>query len=514
MDNENVVKTPSDSSMNYQKLFRYIGLAIIALIVLAVIISVVGALLPEKFETRGKNYSLAIANDDGEYEVIFNGKKPVVLDEDVSSEVETYYTDYSQENVIFLTESGEMYVMNSKGAKKAAEDVDTVRLSALGDTILYIDEDGDLYYGDIAKADKAKKIDTDVIAINAVSPDGGTFAYTCASDEEEDEDEDGESSFTVDGDVFISKNGKKGEAFDEKNAVVLALSDDAKYVYYQKESGYYVNETKLADSEDDFTFGCFNRDGSQLIFSSVDVKTSDDEDDDNETEAKTYMVVKGKEKVSIAKGSYNTILAPDGAKATRNSRAFVNTSSLEDTAVEIGDSYYLIRNKKGDAEKLSELKNAEDIVMLEDGKTVVFIKNENLKTYDVTKYNKNATEYDLDEDIRDFSCTLDGEHIYVRDTDNTLYYVKSESKMTKIDDDVTSNYVSIEDGKVYYISEDAELYYAKKSDSVKKILSDEVFSVGCYAEANDVYAMTSEAIYSVSGKKAKKLINVDLGDIE
>lgn len=513
MDTQNVVKTPADSSKNYQKMFRYVGLAIIAVIVLAVVISVIGALMPEKFEISGKTYALPMMNDDGEYEIIFNGKKPVVVDEDISSEVETYSTDYNQKNVIFLTESGELYVVNSKGAKKAAEDVDSYKLSAFGDTILYINEDGDLYVGEIAKADKAKKIDSDVTAIDAVSPDGGAFAYTCASDDEKDEDEDEEkSSLNVKGDVYVSKNGKKGEKFDEKNSVILAISDDAKYVYYQKESGYYVNETKLADSEDSFTIGCFNRDGSQLIYSSVDEKSSDDEDDDKKSEAKTYMVIKGKEKLSLAKGSYSTLLAPSGAKMTRNSRTFVNTSSLKDTAVLIGENYYLIKNKKGDTEKLSELKNADDIVMLEDGKTVVFIKNETLKTYNVTKYKKNATEYDLDEDIKDFSCTVDGEHIYVRDLDNTLYYVKSEKKMTKIDDDVSSNYEAIKGGKVYYVSEDAELYYAKKSDSVKKVIGDEVLAIGYYAEANDVYTVTSDAIYSVNGKKAKKLINIDMSD--
>lgn len=511
MDTENVVTTPADSSKNYQKLFRYIGLAIIAVILIAVVISVIGALLPEKFETRGKNYSAVTMNDNGEFAVIFNGKKPVVLDEDVSSEVEIYLSDYTQENIIFLTESGELYVMNSKGAKKVAEDVDTVKVSAFGDSILYINEDGDLYVGEIAKADKAKKIDSDVTAINAISPDGGTFAYTCAvEDKNEDEDEE-ESSFTVEGDVYLSKNGKKGEKFDKKDSVILAVSDDAKYVYYQKESGYYVNETKLADSEDNLSFGCFNRDGSQLIYTSVDVKTSDDDDEDyEEPEEKTYMVVKGKEKISLAKGSYSTLLAPSGAKVTRNSCTYVNAKSVEDTAVMIGDSYYLIKNKKGDTEKLSELKNAEDLVMLEDGETVVFIKNETLKTFNVTKYNKNATEYELDEDIRDFSCTLDGEHIYVRDTDNTLYYVRSTKLMTKIDDDVTSNYEAIDGGKVYYVSEDAELFYAKKSAAVKKVISDDVLYIGYYAEADDAYAMTSDAFYSVSGKKAKKLIDVDV----
>lgn len=562
MDTENVVKTPSPS-VNYQKIFRLVGLAIIAVIILAVVISIIGLFVPDKFQTPGKNYVVYEVDDDKQAQFIFNGKKPIVVEDDITEEITVMSGTFDQEYVVFLTQSNELYVVNKKGVEKVAEEVTDFKLSAFGDTILFINEDGDLYSGEVAKADKAKKIDSDVAGINAISPDGSAFAYTCVdedddekeSDDEnsdenadtsddffgfgenengddEDKDEDEESSVLdryLIGDVKISKNGKKGEAFEEKDAIVFAISNDAKYVYYVKDSGYYTAKTnkddavKLADIEDTFTPVSMNRDGTQLIYNARTLKS--DKNDEIEFETKTYMVRKAKERLSLEKGSATYLLAPEGsvsytfgdfAALSFNSDENIssvlvyNVNSFADCVIAIDDNYYLIKNTKGDTEKLSELKNTSP-TMLEDGKTVVFVKNNTLKTYDVTKYKKDATEYELDEDISTFGVSADGKHIYVKDTDNTLYYVKSEKKMKKVEDDVSS-YRVLNNGKVYYITEDRELYYANKSDNGKKVLSDEVKSFVYYStfsQANDVYVVTEDAFYEVNGKKAEDLFNID-----
>ena len=144
--------------------------------------------------------------------------------------------------------------------------------------------------------------------------------------------------------------------------------------------------------------------------------------------------------------------------------------------------------------------------MLDDQKTVVFVKNDKLRSYNVTKPSSTAKEYDLGMDIRGFDCTLDGKYIYVLDDDKTLYYVKSTSKAQKIRDDVT-DFEVVKGGKVYLVTEDDELYYANKSNSVKKILSDDVEGVYYNSLADFAYVRTSDAYYSLSGKKAKKLFN-------
>lgn len=513
MNTENVSNTTSGSSLNYQKIFRYVAIGIVAVIVLALVISIIGALIPDKFETSGKNYIDITENDDGEYVLIFSGKKPVTLKEEISEKIEYVYdieTDYENKYAIVLVESeeeasddedesepkksSELYVITAKGEEVVAEDVESYMLSAYGDLLLYITYDGDLYVGEISKAAKAKKIDSDVSYINAVSPDGSAFAYTRVEEAKEDEE--------IEEEVFVSDNGKKGEKFDKKDSTVVAISDDAKYVYYVKmndegKTSFYVNDTKLTGEDDTLTSNfCFNRDGSQLIFTAKDKKD----------ETKTYLVNKGKEKVTLEDGELSGILAPSGAYASTGYFPAYNVSSFTKCAVRIDDNYYYLKNTKGDTEKLGELKNASQIKMLDDGKTVVFIKNESLRTFDITKYNKAATEYESEDDILRFVCTSDGEHIYAVDDNDTLYYVKSKSSMKKVADDV-SNARAVKGGKVYILNEDGELYLASKSGSPKKV-EDDVLGFTYYEDANDFYAWTEDAYYSVSGKNAKKVFNV------
>lgn len=509
MDNENVVNTTPASSPNYQKIFKLVGLGIVAVILLALVISIIGALIPEKFETSGKNYIDIEQNDDGEYVLIFSGKKPVTLDSDLSDKIESQYdisSDYENKYAFVLveseeesddeeeasSESSELYAITSKGAKVVAEDVETYMLSSLGDTLLYITYEGDLYVGEVSKPDKAKKIDSDVSFINALSPDGSAFAYTCY-------DEDAEEP---EAEVFISENGKKGEKFGKKDSTVIGISDGAKYIYYTKtndegESSFYVNDTKLAGEDDSVGSAyAFNRDGSQLIFS-----VTDDKD-----KTKTYIVNKAKDKAEIEEGSLENILTPSGAIGYSGSFPACNVSSFAKCAVMIGENYYYLKNVKGDAEKLGELKNADSVKLLDDGETVIFIKNGSLRTCDITKPSKAATEYESEDDIVGFTCTSDGEDIFVRDENDTLYYVKGKSNMKKIAEDV-SRARAVKGGKVYFINEDDELFYAKKSGSSKKVI-DDVAGIYYYEEADDVFTKTEDTYYSVSGKKAKKIFNI------
>lgn len=518
MYTENVVNKTSGSSLNYQKIIRYVLIGVVALIVLALVVSIIGAFIPDKFKTSGKNYIDITKNDDGEYVLIFSGKKPVTLDEEISKLIDGKYeisTDYANKYAVVLVEteeesdeesdedsleserSSELYVITSKGPEVVAEDVEDYLISAFGDTLIYVTYDGDLYVGELSKASKSKKIDSDVAYLNTVSPDGSAFAYSQVN---ESEDEDG--AIDVEIEVFVSKNGKKGEKFDKKDSTIVAISNDAKYIYYVKsndegKSSFYVNDTKLLGTDDTLTFDwCFNRDGSELIFSANDKKD----------ETKTYLAVKGKNKVVIEDGEFYRVLAPSGSSSYAGGISSYNVASFKKCAVRIDDNYYYLKNTKGDVEKLSELKNADQIKMLEDGKTVIFTKNESLRSYDITKYSKSATEYESKEAIMGFTSTPDGEHIFVVDENDTLYYVKSKSSMKKVADDVDYA-VAVKGGKVYFINEDDELYRGGKSGSPKKV-EDDILGFSFYAEANDFYAWSKDAYYSISGTKAEKVANI------
>lgn len=518
MDNENVVQAnPAAAEKKPNQIIRYAIMGVIGLIVLAVVISIIGALIPDKFAIRDGNSINWALSDEDQLVFVFNGKKMVEISDDLTEEIdhyESYYyvdTDYNQKYALFRTktetdddgemEYGDLYVVNSKKYEKVAEEVSTYSLSSFGDTFLYI-IDGDLYYGKLSNPTKASKIDTDVAGVSSVSPDGKAFAYY-KYNEKKVEDEDGEEETKNVTEYYISTNGKKGEKFNKKDASDVMISDGAKYVYYVKDEKLYVNDTKIADSEEIETV-MFNRDGSQILYS---LAKRSDSDDDEATETKTYLIVKAGDKVAVGNGDLNGVICPVGAYGY-SSGYYYNTASFAKCAVSLSDDgdtvYYYLKNVKGGVEKISALKNASSLELLDDGKTVLYTKSGNLRSINIRKPGSDPVEYTgSEEDVSSFDCTTDGKDIYVRDTDGTLYYVKSKTKMKKIKDDVSSYRVT-DDGKVYFLNDDDELYLANKSDNAKRVVSD-VTSLS-YNYLADVVTVKADGQYGVvNGKKFKKL---------
>ena len=501
MNNANVMTNTAPSA---NKIIRYAIIGVIAVVALALMISIISALIPSKFETRDDNSITWKMNDDDQMVFLFNGKKVVELDDDLTKELnaDSIQTDYNQEYVVFLAANDDedakgsiLYVVNNKKAVKVKDEVTDVVLSAFGSSFLFI-SDGDLYYGQLKNPTKAAKVDKDVDDITSFSPNGKAFAY-----EKVDEDKD-----EVKTEYYISTNGKTGEKFGKKKADIVSISDGAKYVYYTKDGKFYANDTKICDLEDIAGMALiFNADGSQMIYSAKNDKG----------DVKTYLVAKAKDKNAITGGSLYGIVCPEGAANVSYNGAicvYYNTSTLAKCALGVSDEgdiqYYYLKNTKGKAEKISALKNADDIQMLEDGKTVLYTKNGNLRQIKVNKPNSEPKEYDgAEEDISSFKATADGKAIYVKDTDGTLYYVKSASKMKKIEEDINSYYVT-ESGAVYFVNEDEELHYANKSDKSKRVVSD-VVDVSYDVLSGVMTVEADDAFGTVNGKKFKKLFSVD-----
>ena len=508
MDNENVKTNPA---LNANKIIRYAILGVIAVVALALVISIITAFIPDKFAVRDDNTITWRMNDDDQLVFLFNGKKVVELSDDLTEELgdNSVTTDYNNQYAVFVTEGdsedeesegGDLYVVNSKKAVKVKGEVTDFTLSAYGSSFLFI-SDGDLYYGQLKNPTKAAKVDSDVSDVTSVSPNGKAFAY-------EKIDEDDEETKI---EYYISKNGKKGEKFGKKEADVISVSDGAKYVYYTKDEKFYVNDTKICDVEKISGMAMiFNRDGSQLIYTATNDKG----------EPKTYIVSKAKDKNVITDGSLYGIICPEGAaNVTYNGAIFVyyNTSTLAKCALGVQDKdkddnyvvhYYYLKNVKGKAEKISEMKNADDIVMLDDAQTVIYTKNGKLEQIKINKPDSEPKEYKgADEDISSFKVSADGKHIYVVDVEGTLYYVKSASKMKKIEEDIV-RYVVTEDGKVYFVNEDEEVHYANKSDKTKRVVSD--FEDWSYDSLSGVLVVQADGEFgTVSGKKFKKLFTVE-----
>lgn len=528
MDNENVVHSAPEKQ-KMLPIVRYAIMAVIGIVALAVVINIIVALIPDKFKLSDANAVVWEENDDDQMVFLFNGKNLVEVDDDITKEmvVDSIKTDYNNEYAVFLTEgeakdgeadnegdgeeteteyvAGDLYVVNKKKVVKAADEVDEFLLSPFGSTYLYI-TDGDLYYGQLKNAGKATKIDTDVDYISAVSPDGKAFAYAKVEEADKEDEEDKT-------DLYVCTNGKKGEKFGKKDSEIVAIGNGAKYVYYVKDKKFYVNDSKLADMDDLTGYVMlFNRDGSQLIYNA--------KNDDDETKA--YISAKAKDKNSFGTGYVGGLISPEGSVAASSDDGgfflYYNTSSFAKTAVAlyqaeedgVETSYYYLKNVTGDSEKISSLKNADSIYMLEDAKTVLYIKTGHFYSINVTKPSSEPAEYiGSEDDIVDFDCTVDGEDIYTRDVDGTLYYVKSQTKMKKIKYDVVG-YSTTADGKVYFVNDDGDLFYANKAPTDKKVASDVDPDALHYDIRSDVAIVEVDGEFGViSGQKFKKLFVLD-----
>lgn len=500
------------SKLQPNQIIRYAIIGVIALVALSLVISIVAALLPGKFESRDANNIDWAVNDDGEMVFVFNGKKLVEVSDDITEEIGKsnygyYYgisTDYNREYAVIKTEGketkdgkykdGDLYVVNSKKCQKVADEVSDYTMSAFGSTLIYI-SDGDLFVVELSKPTKAKKIDSDIDGISAVSPDGKTFAYYTVEEKESEEE-----GTTFEYDYFVSKGNKKGEKFAKKDSEIVALSNGAKYVYYVKGDKVFVNDSKLADEKDMSDYYSLNRDGSQMIYSAKNSKG----------EYKTYIVSKAGEKVAIGDGQYSDILATTG---TYRSNCY-NVASFAKCAVRVNDGddtvYYFLKNLKSEGTKISALKNASQVQLLEDGTTALFIKKGDLRSVNITKPTSEPKTYTgFEEDVSYFDASNDGKFIYVADTDATMYFVKSAKKAVKIAEDINNGFIVMNNGAAYFMNDDEELCYIKKT-SKAKVVTDDLDNVADYDVVSGVMTIVSDDQYgNVNGAKFKKLFDIE-----
>lgn len=506
MDTENTINPVPENEAKPKKGFPLLpvliggGIVLIAAIV-ALVIWLTGSESYQFNVPEGNHIQWAI-NDDDQMVFLFNGDKTVKIDDKLTAEMSdsSIRTDYNRLYAIWMTEGeysdagdyvyGDLYVVNQEKYVKAADEVQSFDLSPFGSTYVYL-TDGDLYFGQLSDPGKATKLDSEVSQIICVSPDGNTVAYAKTvkvTDGEEDEE-------TEQTEYYLSVEGAKGTKYEKKGAEIIAVSDGGNYVYYYKDAKFYVNDTKLADTEDlssvfQSYFGlllAFNRDGSQVMYSALN----------SEDKTKVYLSDHAGDKKAVANGSLGMLLTPEESSSYSFKAGFFvynNTESFAQTAVLVAESnadtgdldynYYYLTNTQGDAEKISVLKNADDLKMLRDGSTVMYIKSGNLRSINIHQPSSEPIEFvGSEEDIVSYGCTPDGKCIYVLDEDNNLYYVNNTTTMTRIKYDVI-NYVVTADGRVYFVNEDNELYYATPNGDCTKVASD----VDSDSLAYDVYA--------------------------
>lgn len=402
---------------------------------------------------------------------------------------EIYSADRS--TVAFLDDEDELMIYkNGKLISTGIDDVESICVSAYGDTVAYLGDvkngNGTLYLYDVKKK-KAKEIEDDVRRGTIVlSPNGNTVAFV--GDYEDSEDFKG----------YYSIGGRKSvEVGKEKQ--VFAIADKAAYIYYKDGDRLYVKKgkkdgEKLATGVGSFT-AYFNAGMTQMLYSA---------------DGKTYITNKAGEKVKVCGDVvYSMVLPQDSVSGSYSmARGTINFTFVKNFAKQLvyagGDIYYI----KPNFESVKTASNVIQCALAKNGKKLYMIgsKRELIAITDFAKGGKKkelTNEGDLTAFVTDFNL----KKVYVKNEDNELMLVKSGKKTKKFADDVTSYALSKDGATCYFVVEGETLYYSKNAG--KKVKVKEEKSVDCLGMNGVVLVSIDDGdehtICSVNGKKLKEL---------
>ena len=424
-------------SINFKKI---ITPAIIAIVVIVVAIIAIKVFSPSKYERlKGEVY---VIDTDGSVIVVPSGKnrseidgylvnRMSSLDGTVAAILVGVESDYgSGENALYLIRDKPQII---------ADGVYSFRLSASGTAVVYVKE-YDPYSGSYElwyySAGKNTRLTSDLSSDGsyAISPNGKEVVFSVS-----DEDKL----------MGIVWNGKLAEL--GRDIIPIAVSNGAKYIYYFRNNVFYVqqgtNESskeKLGNTADANRIFA-NRDFSQIVYSSS-------------SKASICNGGSGRESLS---GNISYFIAPSGtAEQTSSLFTIYGISSFKDTFYVSRDGSINFIN--ADFETVSIAKNASNINLASDGKTLIFLKGNSIYTEDGTSNNKIAMEF-VNKDVDSFIATADGSSVYYVIYDE-LYYQKGKWKPSTV-----TNYFSygwtnpaleLFGGKeLFYISDD-ELYHS------------------------------------------------------
>jgi hypothetical protein len=378
-----------------------------------------------------------IATMDGElYEMVYNLKqqKAAVLVRETSDDDDSSMDGYS------------LYIVTDK-ITLIADEVADCQISASGDGIAFTKKNGsDSETSELCLWRNGKVVTvTDAYVADGsyvISPDGKVVASTLLNDDERE-------GFYYNGEI-ISLG---------KDIVPTAISNDAKYVYYEKEDSFYVQKgaeedtkNKLGENVNDYYF---NLDLSQVVYSS---------------NGKAYLSRNGGYKEILASDISSFLLPSD----TVYDGSIIGVADFSDTFY-INDSQEIayIDGKYGADVILESVHNPQ---LANDGKTIHYLKDESIyKINGKIKY-ANMNEI-VEEDVADFLATSDGASVYYATTDEELYYQKGTQKPVFVGDDPTNgfrNWTLYRDNSLLFINDD-KLYIAtgKKVEAVTEV-EDEV----------------------------------------
>ncbi|MBR6534364.1 MAG: zinc ribbon domain-containing protein [Clostridia bacterium] len=426
-----------------------------AVVVIGLLIGVIGVIAiansgPDSY-IKG-DYSVIYDEESDESAVIYAGK---IIAEKIEGKI-SLRESLDGTVAVYKDSDDSLYSITKSGTKKIVDEAASFELSDNGAKLVYTDVDGTSFLYDMKKGDK-KSITDEKAQQWVFSPNGDALAYhvlNVPEDETEAEDEITEDEDEPRVLTYVFYKGKSTKVGED--SVVLALSDDCKYIYYGKvdfdENGYeesvalYVTnlkgeKTKISATANDAPV--FNADRTQMLF--------------NDESGKWYVSVKGGEKIKIdgVSSSVSSLFVIDGVKQTEKfqNNYFVGYSDGEYAIYKV--------NKKWSAEKLAS--GIDSYKTSDDGKTIYYIKSNKLYIL--------GNDEAIEEDVKGFSLTSDGKAAYFRTEDDTLYYKKGKKAKKRIADDVKTAYITHDD-TVLFLDEDGALFSSVNGKAPKSVGTD------------------------------------------
>ena len=374
---------------------------------------------------------------------------------------------------IFLTNEKELWSFNGSSYKKIAEDVASYKMAPTGNGIAYTDEENTLY---LYNGSKSQKVYEEITNFSCISPDGKAVAFTVK----------GEESTKA-----YLYNGKVQEM--GKDISPVALSDGGKYVYLQRKTSdntaYYVQKGTDSDTRqklgDSFKGAIYNTSGTQVIYY-----------DGN----KSYFCENAGERQSISSNRLYALL-PENSYVSQSSYVYSNLKNqFYEYSGDNGSNIALLTSK---LELESRMKNVSDAQLQKDGKTLVYVKNDNLYSANISKSSPEGTK--LVDSVYDFVVSLDGKTVLYLDEDRVTYTVKtSGGKASKVSEDSFSDAVACGSGFLYVM--DDELYFTTGGKGSKVSgLSDDVLGLMDMPLYTLIRCKDGSYFLTTNGKSVKKI---------
>ncbi len=413
--------------------------ALAALILVIVLISAIAAASSSYVKT-GDRINLIYSATEDELSVFVNG---TMLDETIDGALSHSTRSLDGSVVAVITDEGDLYLIKGRKITEITDDITTVRISADGKNLVYLEDSGDLFTYKISSG-KSKEVDEDVQMISALSPDGKSFGYVKDSE----------------GYLFTGGKGKKLEDDDQ---CIVALTNGAKWMYLtdiKDTTKLYVmkkggESEKLASDATGSLY--FTKDMSELIF---------------RASGKTYFYKPGKDKVKLDNDSVSVITPKDCAGMGVTARYYSYLYGIDTFAglpcLVNGEELTSITKKMEIADDHLDVDTYTVV-----GDHIFYLDGDELYRVKIGKWKK---EVELANEVESFKVCDDGKTIYYQNDDGELMYLCGK-KEEKIVSDIYS-YITYGSNSCLFISsfdnstESGKLYLTKNGNEKEKLASD------------------------------------------